>query len=243
MIQNGNCCLGDLVWQVVNNGVKATYPGEATCNQNELEIPGIDGTYVALQFHIHTSSEHTVGGKRFGAELHIVHYSEEQGRYAVVGMLIDPSSPTDNPLFGKIMSEFQAAAAKTAEACETYLDPFVGEAVEQPEVLCGADTFNIYDLLPTNATFYQYDGGLTTPPCSEVVWWNLAAEPVMISVAQYYHFVSLTFSYRDGSTCKPATIASPSGSTSRPTQPLNGRMVQRICPVDSYVAPSGKGGH
>jgi hypothetical protein len=66
---------------------------------------------------------------------------------------------------------------------------------------------------------------------SEVVWWNLADTPVSITPAQYNMLVSLSIGYLDPATCALGTFAGPAGSTSRPTQPLNGRIVERICPV------------
>lgn len=69
-------------------------------------------------------------------------------------------------------------------------------------------------------------------PCSEVVEWNVADKPLSISIAQYNDLSSLILNYVAADTCERATIASPSGSTSRPVQDLNGRNVSRICPVD-----------
>jgi hypothetical protein len=66
---------------------------------------------------------------------------------------------------------------------------------------------------------------------SEVVWWNLADTPVSITPAQYNTLVFLITDYLDPATCALGTNAGPAGSTSRPTQPLNGRTVERICPV------------
>jgi len=46
--------------------------------------------------------------------------------------------------------------------------------------------------------------------------------------------------YRNSTTCELASIASDSGSTSRPVQALNGRVVTSICPT-TYSEPIGKG--
>ena len=51
----------------------------------------------------------------------------------------------------------------------------------------------ISDNLRTNKTnglhlpFYRYQGGLTTPPCLEVVTWTVMRNPVYITAEQVHH--------------------------------------------------------
>jgi hypothetical protein len=85
-------------------------------------------------------------------------------------------------------------------------------------------------LIPECATFYHYDGGLTTPPCSEVIWWNLADKPVSITPSQYSQLLHHILEYTKIATCEHGTSAGTAGSTGRPTQPLNGHYVEKICP-------------
>ena len=94
---------------------------------------------------------------------------------------------------------------------------------EQGEDRRKLQAFNVYDFVPSSTGFYQYDGGLTEPPCSEVVWWNLADAPLYISIKQFNELINLTLGYVDLDTCLNGSIASPSGSTSRPVQPLKCR--------------------
>ena len=213
----------------MNNGLKVAYPTDNACELNTLKIPGMDGTFSALQFHIHTSSEHTIDGGHFGAEMHIVHFSEEENLYAVVGMMIQPTAAQDNELFGKLLTEWSTKAGNKDASCELVDHP--ARKLAGGERKLQGDAFNAYALLDMDAsTFYNYMGGLTTPPCSEVVVWNLADTPVQISIAQYNEMSFLILGYLDAD-CHIGTAASPSGSTSRPVQPLNGREVKRICPV------------
>src|SRR5204862_6381176 len=68
---------------IVNNGhtIQVNYdPGSS------IELDGV--TYNLIQFHFHKPSEHTLGGKKYPMELHLVHKSAE-GKLAVVGMFID----------------------------------------------------------------------------------------------------------------------------------------------------------
>ena len=197
----------------------------------------MNGTYVALQFHIHASSEHTIDGEFFGAELHIVHTQTDGSRYAVVGMMIEATNSDNHEAFESLLGGWATIADNATATClaaETTLT--TSNLTSTSRSSSGrkhrqlASSFNAYDLIPQGSTFYHYDGGLTTPPCSEVVWWNLADTPVSISVSQYNRLTQYILGYRDPVTCEYATVASSSGSTSRPIQALNGRVVQHICP-------------
>jgi carbonic anhydrase len=222
--KEGDCAIADLNFTVVNNGVKVDYP-ESGCTKSTLKIPDVEGTFEAVQFHIHLSSEHTIDGNYFGAELHIVHKQKDGDRYAVVGMMIQPDAPENHPMFGALIDGWEAFQSAELKSCNlTTTDTATSRISDNTE-------FTAYGLLVDNSTFYFYDGSLTTPPCSEVVWWNLNDTPVLISVKQFEQLVLLTLNYLDHDICTHQTLANPSGSTSRPVVPLYGRTVSRICPV------------
>lgn len=236
-IQGGQC--GDasnLIYTIDDHVVKAAYP--EGCMLNELVIPGIPDTYRALQMHIHLFSEHSIDGYHFPAELHIVHARDDLMRFAVVGMMLQPTALDNHPVFEDLLTGWEAVASATEAACARRA---LGEAIEprNQRELQGAN-WNAYELLPENPSFFHYDGGLTTPPCSQVVWWNLASKPTEISVSQFNRLSDYILNFVDPTTCAPATVASVGGSTSRPPQPLNGRSVDLICQT-GMMAPPKKG--
>jgi hypothetical protein len=56
--------------------------------------------------------------------------------------------------------------------------------------------------------------------------------PVSISVREYIRAVNTILDWVNPcNTCKKETVASDSGFTGRPVQPINGREINRICPV------------
>ena len=93
-----------------------------------------------------------------------------------------------------------------------------------------ATLINPYDKIPSNSTMYFYSGSLTTPPCTEIVTWNVVDQPISNSLREYLAITSLILNYIDPETCITTSISSPAGYTARPTQPLNGRTVSRKCP-------------
>lgn len=143
---------------------------DTTCTPSNVIIPGIEDTFHFAQFHIHLSSEHTIDDQFFSAELHMVHLNADNTRAAVIGTMVEPSRVlTDNPIFEPYLQAFRVARA--AVECEPCLSNEIGAAnLKSP----GSDNHvHPYKLVEGNS-FYRYDGGLATPLCDEIVWWNLA---------------------------------------------------------------------
>uniref|UniRef100_A0A667GFY3 Carbonic anhydrase n=1 Tax=Lynx canadensis TaxID=61383 RepID=A0A667GFY3_LYNCA len=148
---------------------------------SDMHIQGLRSRYSAAQLHLHWGnqndphgSEHTVGGKHFAAELHIVHYnsdlyanastaSNKSEGLAVLAVLIEMGS--FNPSYDKIFRHLQDVKYK-------------GQEVLIPG-------FSIEELLPERPDeYYRYKGSLTTPPCHPTVLWTVFRNPVQISQEQ-----------------------------------------------------------
>ena len=137
----------------------------------QVSAPGDDTVmvgserYALVQFHFHSPSEHTVAGKSFPLEMHLVHKSAD-GRLGVVGVLIR-----------------EGAYNKAFEPIWSRLPGIKGKEMAHDSVMVDIET-----LLPDDRTHYRYDGSLTTPPCSEGVKWFVLATPVELSAAQIATF-------------------------------------------------------
>ena len=147
----------------INNGhtIQINYAGADT-----LTLGGI--SYQLVQYHFHGPSEHTVDGKHFPMEMHMVHKSGD-GKLAVVGVFI--AEGAHNKAFDPVWAHLPAQ-----KGVETHL----------PAVKVDVDA-----LLPTARTSYRYDGSLTTPPCSEGVNWIIMTTPIQISGEQVAAFTRL----------------------------------------------------
>ncbi|MBI5345479.1 MAG: carbonic anhydrase family protein, partial [Deltaproteobacteria bacterium] len=144
---------------IVNNGhtIQVNYD-----KGSSIKVDGMD--YELVQFHFHNPSEHTVSGKAFANEMHLVHRNAKGG-LAVVGVLIE--------------------AGKEAASFKDIWANLPGKADEKRSLHV---TINADELLPKARTFYRYTGSLTTPPCSEGVTWLVLKTPVQMSEAQLKAF-------------------------------------------------------
>ena len=139
-------------------------------------------TFDLLQFHFHRPSEEQVDGKNAAMVAHFVHKSKD-GKLAVIGVMLNEGK--DN------------AAIKTLWA---NLPPKEGEEFVPQKV-----SFNPASMLPKELGFYNYEGSLTTPPCTEGVQFYILKKPVDLSKDQVSKF--------------------PFKLNARPVQSLNGRKI------------------
>uniref|UniRef100_A0A8C8RAG7 Carbonic anhydrase n=1 Tax=Pelusios castaneus TaxID=367368 RepID=A0A8C8RAG7_9SAUR len=146
-----------------------------------MHIRNLPFQYTAAQLHLHwgnrnrpEGSEHTISGRHFAAELHIVHYNSDKypdvttaidksDGLAVLAVLIE-AGPL-NPSYEKIFNHFQNVKYK-----------------DQVALVPG---FDIQELLPDRLDeYYRYEGSLTTPPCYPSVLWTVFRHPVKVSQEQ-----------------------------------------------------------
>ncbi|XP_061071575.1 carbonic anhydrase 15 [Conger conger] len=163
----------------------------------EVRGGGLPADYTTLQLHFHWGSnstngaEHTVNGRRYPMEMHIVnmktvHYPnltaamEDPTGIAVLGVFIDVAEARLSDSFSLLSNLVPAVAYK-------------GKTVR-------VKPFPLSSLLPMNnmSQYYRYHGSLTTPPCSKAVVWTVYEVPIYISYKQLSQFVSGVYHSEEG---------------------------------------------
>ncbi|TSK14512.1 Transient receptor potential cation channel subfamily M member 4 [Bagarius yarrelli] len=178
---------------------------------------GLQTKYNAAQFHIHwgtgitvNGSEHTVDGKQYPMELHIVNIRsdltpEEAGKnstgYAVLGFFIEATDDSGKPESWKNLTAYLSKIAN-AGASEDIMNQFTANSLIQ-----GVDL----------TKYYRYLGSLTTPPCDEIVVWTVFKDPIKVSKDLIERF---------SNTVRIGTEADPFMTNNyRSVLPLKGRVV------------------
>ncbi len=167
-------------------------PLSVTNNSHSIQVdlpPGSSVTvggrrYDLLQYHFHTPSEHTADGGFYEMEMHLVHQDAE-GRFLVVGVFL--ATGDSHSTLAEIWEHMPQQAGETVSK-DLMVDPS--------------------DFLPADRRCVQYDGSLTTPPCSEGVSWIMMLEPIQVSPEQIEQFERVMF------------------VNNRPVQPLNDRVLR-----------------
>ena len=121
-------------------------------------------SYELRQYHFHSPSEHTINGRHYPMEMHLVHISKDK-KLAVIGVFIEEGR--HNEVFDTIWSN---------------LPKQTGQEVHLENVQVDID-----DMLPKIKATYRYSGSLTIPPCSEGVRWFVLKTPVALSPHAQQH--------------------------------------------------------
>jgi len=193
-------------WKVNVNGTGSSLVGGA-----------LDGEYELWQFHAHWGnedghgSEHTVDGKEYAAELHLVHWNKKYespnvaaGKpdgLAVLGMFIEVGEKHQE--FQKVVDALAKIPNKNDKTC-----------LEGSEIDCAK-------FLPENKALWTYEGSLTTPPLLESVIWTVFQTPIQISPEQMTAMRSLNFANKDAEEGKMV-------NNYRPPCPLHDRIVRKM---------------
>lgn len=187
--------------------------------------------YSSLQFHLHwgigssvPGSEHTVDGKRYPMELHIVNaksihngnlteiLADGEG-LAALGFFIEvESGTTDQP------ASWRSLASHLTNITENGQSVSITD-ISMNDLISGVDT----------TSYYRYLGSLTTPNCNEAVVWTVFKDTVKVS-QNLIDLFSTTVRIGNSSSLLIANAY-------RNVQPLNGRQVTTtVTPTSSATS-------
>ncbi|XP_041047737.1 carbonic anhydrase 7 isoform X1 [Carcharodon carcharias] len=199
---------------ICNNGYSVMVEFE-DCNDKTVVSGGpLENPYKLKQFHFHwgqrgrEGSEHTVDGKSYPGELHLVHWNS-----------------TKYKTFGEaaVSHDGLAVVAVFLETGDKHVNLHrLTDAlymVKFKETKAQFKDFDPQCLLPKCRDYWTYPGSLTTPPLYESVTWIVFREPIRVSEKQMDKFRMLLFSGEEDSEKQPMV------DNFRPPQPLKGRTV------------------
>lgn len=168
---------GEDCMKVVNNGHTVTV--QVNGENSSLSGGPIVGEFKLAQFHFHwgsddnCGSEHTLDGRCFPAEVHLVHYNTRYG---------DIGNAVDKPDGLCVLGAFIDVGAEHAGAKE--LLELLPKSCSCKGCEVELTSFDPASLLPGVDDFFTYRGSLTTPPLFESVQWVNFLNPIEFSAGQ-----------------------------------------------------------
>uniref|UniRef100_A0A4W3IZF7 Carbonic anhydrase n=1 Tax=Callorhinchus milii TaxID=7868 RepID=A0A4W3IZF7_CALMI len=194
---------------ICNNGHSVMVEYEDCDDKTVIRGGPLEFPYRLKQFHFHwggkdsRGSEHTVNGKSYPGELHLVHWNAAKYKsfdeaasapdgLAVLGVFLELAPIS---LYLQFIDLWQETKAQFKD-------------------------FNPSGLLPDCLDYWTYRGSLTTPPLHESVTWLMLKEPLYLSEKQMEKFRTLFFSGEEEG------LRTRMMDNFRPPQPLKGRTVE-----------------
>jgi len=205
-----------LKWEAVNSTCKVHLKGKS---------------YSLKQFHIHTGSEHKVNGKQYDSEVHFVHQEDELGEdYLVLGLFIEASDQVAdyeeewmNDALESVVELEEDIASKWDESSEAEATSDSSSTSNMNDEEHNAEDEIQFSGMPSYAHLVKskimehgvmnYEGSLTTPPCTEAVNWWVVRSPIHVSSSHLASFAEKVASLEE------------IPYNARPIQPLNGRQI------------------
>merc|ERR1719499_1624856 len=140
------------------------------------------------QFHVHTTSEHTIAGGSYDLEIVLVH-KNDQGRILNIAILCKGEAFGDNEFFNNLRHSF------------TPLGKSSGFNMDYRTTIIGA--------LGDPKQYMRYRGSITIPPCTEGVEWIVSAS--LMKVPQDFliwlkQFKSMKYNFRPPQALNDRTI-------------------------------------
>lgn len=149
-------------WFATPNYFKST-AGKKAHDRKEL--------FFSKQLHFHAQSEHTIDGKQFDLEMHVVHMSLDP-TYAVMGMMFDTKNYDEN------------VSEATVAAIDKFFDSLKFDEVTKTGMYPSEIAFGELMSVINMNDRWVYKGSLTTPPCSEGLYWNFVK--TVYPIKQYH---------------------------------------------------------
>jgi len=160
-------------------------------------------TFFPLQkLHFHTPAEHEIDGKPLSQmEVHLVHKPLDPSIVAIaVAIMVEELTP-----------ELQAIGETASPLIQFFRDKLPQITLPDAELRPAefADKNSLNAGFPRTMSYFHYQGGLTTPPCSEPVLFYVLDTPIYATTDNIAKFASYI-----------------PGGNNRPTQQQNGRSVE-----------------
>lgn len=119
-ITDSDCTRDDMTFDITPYSLRASFPlSDDTCSRPAVTVSGRFDNFSLLWMDLHARSEHVMEGKRYDAELQMIHggMGVETGQIMAVSLLMEATAKADNLEFEWMLQQWQQVAAQEAQDC------------------------------------------------------------------------------------------------------------------------------
>jgi carbonic anhydrase len=151
--------------------------------------------YKLINIHLHwRGSEHSINGRKFSGELHLVFQStSDPNKLAVLAFFFEVSF--FNKHLTLFINKLELFYLKMSSQDNTHLNPIIDhlESIIHVNDTVNISYFRLSNVIPHQlSSYYRYSGSLSEPPCDEIVEWFVIEKPILtISEEQLLDLQSL----------------------------------------------------
>nr|XP_027194876.1 carbonic anhydrase 1-like [Dermatophagoides pteronyssinus] len=222
--------MSNLIIQNTGYGWKLDLPDMVAAKTELIGGPLKGHIYRMWQFHCHwgpninIGSEHTVNKRSYSAELHFVHWN--------TSLYNDPEIALTKPNGLAVVAVFIDIGYQLNDGLEKVLKQIETVKYKGDKRMID-ESIDIEKLMPTNRSYWTYNGSLTTPPLFESVTWIIYTTPIYSQHEQIAKFRKLFYTSENETNFGGHLI-----ENYRHTQPLNGRVVKFFRDTNSSQSSS-----
>ncbi|KAL3903318.1 MAG: hypothetical protein SGILL_010489, partial [Bacillariaceae sp.] len=115
-----DCSRWELTFAITPYSLKAYFPlSDGYCRRPSLTLAGRADPYVMLWMELHARSEHVVAGRRYDAEIQMVHAGSGRntGELVTISLMVDATAEEDDMEFEWMLQQWKEAAEIEDEQC------------------------------------------------------------------------------------------------------------------------------
>jgi Eukaryotic-type carbonic anhydrase len=115
-----DCSRWDVTFAITPYALKAYFPlSDQSCLRPSLILSGLTDPYVMLWMEVHARSEHVVAGKRYDAEIQMIHAGTGQvsGQLMAISLLVDATAEQDDVEIEWMIQQWADTAQAEQDDC------------------------------------------------------------------------------------------------------------------------------
>ena len=149
IVRKDECGFKNMTFEIAPNTLRASMPYvNTTCLNPTMNKSGkLPNDWIFIWLEVHARSEHVIDGRRFDGEINLIHVgiNEQKRELAIPTILLDASSPFDQPLLQRFLDKWQQIYDSVRGNCSTAFNTTDSRLMKQEAATAAEDLLSMLD--------------------------------------------------------------------------------------------------